>query len=174
MAKIFPSLFQWTRCWDDKWDTGQHLQVPPKEILMDQISTEMLEVFLTQNLVIWAVLETWMEGSLAPGEGSADGGKRPLSPPLGLLSFSHYFSCHSVTKSLFLNVSAKNYKTINPCLFSSPLSTSRLIRSTSTGSSNPKSPSFPWEFHDAEVYRTVLVGMCLSLKQKQRVLIRAT
>lgn len=40
---------------------------------------------------IWAVLETWMEGSLAPGEGSADGGKRPLSPPLGLLSFSHYF-----------------------------------------------------------------------------------
>lgn len=79
-----------------------------------------------------------------------------------------------VVQSLFLNVSAKNYKTINPCLFSSPLSTSRLIRSTSTGSSNPKSPSFPWEFHDAEVYRTVLVGMCLSLKQKQRVLIRAT
>lgn len=61
--------------------------MPLKEILMAQISSERPEAFLAQDLVIWAILEAGVEGSLAPGDGSAE--VRDLSAhPWGC--------CHSV------------------------------------------------------------------------------
>lgn len=90
-------------------------------------------VFQTQNSVIWAILEPWMEGSLAPGDGSADRAKRALSPPLGA----------AVIQSLLLNVSAKNYKNINPCprsLPCPPAGASALSQEHQHGELKPQTP----------------------------------